>query len=293
MRAYFLWESEGRPVGQSEEYWERARELDAIERNCPVLRPNLIVSHPRETSEGVLIEEASLQENLGEFPSRFTDQGDTMPTPESREIAREFRDGERSATRYQSMGNDGMDIREAMAGRRAVREYRAEAVDEQTIRHLIADAVRAPSAMNEQPWSFTVVRDQTLLDRVSHESKAHMLATTPASAQPAHFHSMLDNAAFQIFYHAPVLVWISAATEEALIVEDCSLAAQNLMLAAYAAGLGSCWIGLAQSYQNTPEGKAALHLPAAWVQVAPIILGHPTAATTAVPRNAPEIHWVG
>jgi hypothetical protein len=43
----------------------------------------------------VLIEEASLQENLGEFPTRFTDQGDTMPTPESREIAREFRDGER------------------------------------------------------------------------------------------------------------------------------------------------------------------------------------------------------
>jgi len=51
--------------------------------------------HARQTSEGILIEEASLQENLGEFPTRFTDQGDTMPTPETREIAREFREGER------------------------------------------------------------------------------------------------------------------------------------------------------------------------------------------------------
>jgi hypothetical protein len=47
------------------------------------------------TADGVLIEDAALQENLGEFPSRFTDQGETMPTPESREIAREFRDGEK------------------------------------------------------------------------------------------------------------------------------------------------------------------------------------------------------
>jgi hypothetical protein len=95
VRAYRLWESEGRPVGQSEAYWERARELDAIEHDAPLAIENPVTKHPPQTSDGVLIEEASLQENLGEFPTRFTDQGDTMPTPESREIAREFRDGER------------------------------------------------------------------------------------------------------------------------------------------------------------------------------------------------------
>ena len=95
VRAYHLWESEGRPEGQSDAYWERARELDAIEQNCPVTIPNPLISHPRETADGVLIEEAALEENLGEFPSLFTDQGETLPTPESREIAREFREGER------------------------------------------------------------------------------------------------------------------------------------------------------------------------------------------------------
>jgi hypothetical protein len=88
LRAYHLWESEGRPVGRAAEYWERARELDALESDLPVQLPNPMVSRP-------VVEEAALQENLGEFPALFTDQGDTMPTPESREIAREFRDGER------------------------------------------------------------------------------------------------------------------------------------------------------------------------------------------------------
>lgn len=186
-----------------------------------------------------------------------------------------------------------MELSEAINGRHSVREYTAETVDEQTIRLLITDAIQAPSAINEQPWIFTVVRDQALLDRVSHQAKAHMRAVTPAGAPPSHFKSMLDDANFQIFYHAPALVLISAATDGAWIVTDCALAAQNLMLAGYAAGLGSCWIGFAESYLNTPEGKAALGLPASWVPVAPIILGHPKSATAPVPRKAPEIHWVG
>ena len=62
------------------------------------------------------------------------------------------------------------------AGRRAVRDYTAVPVDEQTIGLLIADAVQAPSAIDEQPWAFTVVRDQALLDRASSEAKAHKQA---------------------------------------------------------------------------------------------------------------------
>ena len=95
LRAYHLWESEGRPDGQSAAYWERAQELDAIEHNPPARMGEPISNDPTQAPEGVIVEEASLQENLGEFPARFTDQGDTMPTPESRKIARAFRDGER------------------------------------------------------------------------------------------------------------------------------------------------------------------------------------------------------
>jgi nitroreductase len=60
-----------------------------------------------------------------------------------------------------------MDINVAISGRRSVREYTSQPVDEATIRRLIDAAVLAPSAVNQQPWSFTVVRDQALLDRAT------------------------------------------------------------------------------------------------------------------------------
>lgn len=107
--------------------------------------------------------------------------------------------------------------------------------------------------MNQQPWSFTVVRDQAVLDRISREAKAHMLATMPADHHSAHFKPILNDPNFHIFYHAPALILISAQSPGPWIVEDCALAAQNLMLSAYAAGLGSCWIGFAQSFLNSRQ----------------------------------------
>lgn len=65
------------------------------------------------------------------------------------------------------------------------------------------------------------------------------------------------------------------------------------MLAAYAAGLGTCWIGFAQGFLNTPEGKQMLGLPDSWVPIAPIIVGHPEQLPPVVPRKAPEIVWIG
>lgn len=65
------------------------------------------------------------------------------------------------------------------------------------------------------------------------------------------------------------------------------------MLSARAMGLGSCWIGFAQRYLETVEGKSLLGLPAGAVPVAPIIVGHPRRATPAVPRKSPDIRWVG
>ena len=186
-----------------------------------------------------------------------------------------------------------MELQEAIIGRRAVREYTGEAVDEPTIRLLIDAAVQAPSAVNQQPWTFAVVRDQKLLGQVSQNAKSHMLATMPESSHSDHFQSVLGDPDFHIFYHAPVLIVISAAADGFWNVEDCALAAENMMLAAYAAGLGSCWIGFAQRYLNTPEGKTALGLPASWVPVAPIIVGLPKSIPAPVPRKAPEIRWIG
>lgn len=186
-----------------------------------------------------------------------------------------------------------MDVREAIFGRRAVREFTTEPVDEAALRGLVDAAIQAPSAVNQQPWLFTIVRDKDLLARISNEAKAHMIRTSPAALTSHHFHFLpiLNDPKFDIFYGAPVLVVISASAGP-WAIEDCSLAAENLMLSAHAAGLGTCWIGFAQGWIGTPEGKAALKIPHTDIPVAPIIVGHPKSVPPAVSRKPPRIDWV-
>ena len=120
-----------------------------------------------------------------------------------------------------------MDVIEAIYHRRAVREYTSEPVDRETLKFLVDAAIQAPSAVNQQPWSFAVVMEQDVLDRISRESKRHMLGTLPAVAASDHFRQLLSDPDFQIFYHAPALIVISAVVASPWAVEDCSLAAEN------------------------------------------------------------------
>jgi hypothetical protein len=81
-RAYRLWEEDGRPEGRDAEFWERAEELIGMEENAGAASLPNPETHP--THAEVPIEEAELQENYGEFPSRLTDQGDRPQTPQPR-----------------------------------------------------------------------------------------------------------------------------------------------------------------------------------------------------------------
>ncbi|MDI3470945.1 MAG: hypothetical protein OJF62_003008 [Pseudolabrys sp.] len=185
-----------------------------------------------------------------------------------------------------------MDLREAIYTRRAVRNFSSKAVDDATIRQLIDAAIQAPSAMNEQPYCFIVVRAQGLLDRVSAAVKTFTLKTTAAGLLPPHLEETLHDSKFQIFYHAPVLILISSMNQGPWAAIDCALAAENLMLAARGAGLGTCWIGFAQGWLATPEGKSAFGLPQSYLPVAPIIVGYPQVASAPVPRKEPTIQYV-
>lgn len=185
-----------------------------------------------------------------------------------------------------------MDVMEAIYGRRSVRHFTSDPVDDKALRDLIDAAVQAPSAINQQPWAFCVVRDRALLSRISIAAKAHLIKL-PSVGLPDHLLETLNDLTFDIFYHAPTLIVISAVSASPWAVENCALAAENLMLAAYAAKLGTCWVGLAQSWLGTADGKSALGLPENYVPVAPIIVGHPKEAPPPVARRQPEIRWIG
>jgi nitroreductase len=176
--------------------------------------------------------------------------------------------------------------------RRSVREFIREPVARAVVDKVIEAAVQAPSAMNEQPWSFTVVSDKALLSKISTTAKAHMLKEFGEDSNLEHLRQTLSNPTFNIFYDAPALIVISAPKRSEWAVEDCAMAAENLMLAAHSMTLGTCWIGFAQKWLNTEEGLAAIGLDRSQLVVAPIIIGHPRAAPGAVPRKKPSIRWI-
>jgi nitroreductase len=185
-----------------------------------------------------------------------------------------------------------VELWEAIRRRRAVRDYAAEPIAKRVLEEIIVAASWAPSAMNRQPWLFTVVQDPPLLDRISREAKAHLLDAANAELPPELLDRLKDPA-FHIFYRAPALVVIASALAGSWAIEDCALAAENLMLAACAKGLGSCWIGLAQGWLCTPGGKRALGLPDACAPIAPIILGYPETVPEAPHRVPPRVRWMG
>jgi nitroreductase len=182
-----------------------------------------------------------------------------------------------------------MDVIEAIYQRRSVRTYRNVPVGEEVFRDLLDAAIRAPSAMNSQPWAFVVVRDRRLLRSLSDRAKLHLLQAHGADPRIERYRDVLADPDFEIFYGAPALIVICSRPHGFFPMEDCSLAAENLMLAAVGRGLGTCCIGWARPLLNLTEIKEELGIAAEFTPVLPIILGYPSASPPPPPRNPPSI----
>ena len=190
-----------------------------------------------------------------------------------------------------------LDTMDAIFKRRAVRSYSGEKIDRGTIEQLLNAAVHAPTAVHREPWAFVIIQNKEKLREYSDRAKSLLLAQQEATsffraAEPKAL-SVLSDPNFNIFYDAGTLVVIGCKTRGPFVDADCWLAAENLMLAATARGLGSCCIGFAVEVLNTPEVKRELGFPEAGAAVAPIIIGVPKGETPATTRKAPEIlSWV-
>jgi len=185
-----------------------------------------------------------------------------------------------------------MQLEHAIRQRRAVRHFLHQPVATAAIERLIDAALQAPSAVNKQPWLFTVIREAKLLDLISLQSKKHLITLIDSDDAPQEFRTILSDRDFHILYHAPALIVISVLKDDVWAKEDAALAAQNLMLTAYAEGLGTCWVGFAQRWLETKDGRKAIDVPEYYRPVAPIIVGHPKGTAAPVPRNLPTICWI-
>ncbi|OIR17594.1 coenzyme F420:L-glutamate ligase [mine drainage metagenome] len=184
-----------------------------------------------------------------------------------------------------------MNVFETILARRSVRNYKVDKVDSGTIRNLLEAAIRAPTAMHQEPCGFIIIQDKQLLKDLSDRAKPLILAEMHLNASKNISHSLgiFDQPDFNIFYNAETLIIICGKTEAPLFEADCWLAAENLMLAACAMGLGSCVIGCSLSAFKSVEIKKQLHIPVEFTAVAPIVIGYPDEVAIPTSRKSPAI----
>jgi nitroreductase len=181
-----------------------------------------------------------------------------------------------------------MELLEAIATRRSIRKYQEKPVPRELIQKLLDTAILAPSGSNGQPWAFAIIQDKELLKSYSDRAKEMFIHLFDNRPDPQNYRQILANPDFNIFYNAGTLVviyWHQTPTA----TEDCSMAAQNFMLAAHDAGLGTCWIGFSFMLLNDASFLAELGIPEGYTAVAPLILGYPETVPQDYKRNPPKI----
>ena len=184
-----------------------------------------------------------------------------------------------------------MTIFETLLARRSVRRYKARRVDRTSISILLEAAVHAPTAIHQEPWAFVIVQDTQLLQKLSDQAKPLFLAEASQLGleHTGHSFDIFKYPDFNIFYGANTLILICGRVNAPSYLADCWLAAENLMLAACAMGLGTCVIGSALPALTAPNTKITLNIPENYTAVAPIIVGYPDDEISPMLRKNPVI----
>jgi nitroreductase len=157
--------------------------------------------------------------------------------------------------------------------RRSVRNYTGERVTDDQVTELLKAAMSAPSAGNQQPWSFVVVRNQEVLDRIP--TVHPYAAMTP---------------------HASVVIAVcgdpTAPKYPDYWVQDCSAATENVLLAAHEMGLGAVWLGVYPNKERVEGIRQLLRLPERVIPLSLIAVGYPADSPPTADRfDASLVHY--
>lgn len=182
-------------------------------------------------------------------------------------------------------------IFETILARRSVRKYKPKKVENVTIGSLLEAAVRAPTAVHQEPWGFVIIQDSRLLKTLSdHAKPIFMEKLRQYDAEQASLKLAMSNQPdFNLFYDANTLIVICGKKNMPFFEADCWMAAENLMLAACALNLGTCVISSALTAFNVPAVKVKLRIPEDYSAVAPIIIGYPDEKTGPSTRKSPVV----
>ena len=133
------------------------------------------------------------------------------------------------------------DIFQVMARRRSARRFGSGVVSAQDLEQVVTAGLQAPSGHNDQSVYLVAVRQESLIQTLSDRAKAGMReAPLPWMVE------LGQNPDFHIYYHAPVVILVTAFKGAVAPHADACAAIQNMLLAAEGLDLAACWIGFAR-----------------------------------------------
>lgn len=198
-----------------------------------------------------------------------------------------------------------------LSERRSVRRFKSDLPPRELVESLIASAVTAPSASNKQPWRFLIVQRRQLIDAMAAAVRAAVerIARAIDPAFEESFRAYGDY--FTRFENAPLTIvplFRPLTVLSNMLVDDnttairamerdsgligTSLAIQNLLLAAHAAGLGAS--GMTGPLVAMAELRELLRVPPSWEIAALIPLGYPDETPVPTTRKSPQkvTQWI-
>ena len=160
---------------------------------------------------------------------------------------------------------------EIIRTRRSCRSYKSEQITDEQLNAVLEAGTYAPTSRGLQSPFIVAVQNKELLKRLAKMNAEVMGVTTNP------------------YYDAPTYVLVFVPADAPNGVQDASLVLENMMLAAHAQGLGSCWIHREREMFATEEGKELMkqwNLPEGLVGIGALALGYPDAEPTpAKPRK--------
>jgi len=187
-----------------------------------------------------------------------------------------------------------MEAIEAIMTRRSVRKFEDRQIPDEVLEEIIRAGTYAPSALALQPWAFVVLQDQAFLNKVSDYCIPILLLHMKGAHDGLSdlFRSLLESKDYSIYYNAPTVIMIAGKTTNRFREIDCSLCAGNMMLAAHALGLGSCWVGSTDVAFDNEELMAGFSIPEGYSPVGTISFGYPAETPETGEKLAPKVAWV-
>jgi F420 biosynthesis protein FbiB-like protein len=191
----------------------------------------------------------------------------------------------------------------SIMGRRSIRQFNRQPVPRALVEKVLQAATYAPSAHNRQPWRFIVLGQDTqaLAEAMAEELEA---ARSADGDDPEEIMEDVTGSINRIV-QAPVAILVLMTMEDmdqypddkrsnaesVMAVQSVAMAAQNLMLAAYSEGLGSCW--LCAPLFAAKSVRSVLQIPEHWLPQGLILLGYPAHSPSEKARRslAEVVQW--